>query len=297
MYKHIAKNKAKSVALLIASIVILVVIGYAVGFYYGYSYEALVLALIIALGLNLISYFSGDKVALWTAGAKPIAKEQNAYVYNIVENLCITAGVPTPKIYIIEDPNINAFATGRKPEVASIALTTGAVQKLENEELEGVVAHELAHIKNYDIRFMMLVVVTVGAIALLSHFFIRGRLFGFGRNRNNNSGRAGSILMIIGIIFIVLSPIIGELIKLAVSRKREFLADASAGLLTRYPQGLASALEKIEQHNTKPMKTASRATAHLYIANPFGGKVKKLFSTHPPVKKRVEALNKMGKNL
>lgn len=278
------------------SIALVIALGYIIGYVYGYGYEGLTIAILIALGINLISYFAGDKVALWSTGAQPITKEQNPYVYNLVENLCITVGMPVPKIYLINDPTMNAFATGRKPEKASIALTQGIIDNLENEELEGVIAHELSHIKNYDIRFMMIVVVTIGAIVLLSHFFLRGRLFGFGRSRDRSGGQIGAILMIVGIVLAILSPIIGELIKLAVSRKREYLADASGALLTRYPEGLAKALEKISQANTQPLRSANKATAHLFIANPFGNKVKGLFSTHPPTEKRVSALRKMAVN-
>lgn len=296
MYKHVAKNKIRSVLLLMISIAIIIALGYVIGSVYGYSYEGLTIAILIALGLNLLSYFAGDKIALWSTGAKPVTKEEIPYVYNLVENLCITSGMPLPKIYVIDDQTLNAFATGRKPELASIALTRGIIEKLENEELEGVIAHELSHIKNYDIRFMMIVVISVGVITLLANFFIRGRLFGFGRSRDRNSGQIGAILMVIGIVLAILSPLIGELIKLAVSRKREYLADASGALLTRYPEGLAKALEKISQFNTSSLAGASQATAHLFIANPFGNRARGLFSTHPPVEKRVQALRQMATN-
>jgi heat shock protein HtpX len=210
----------------------------------------------------------------------------------MVENLAITAGVPTPRVYIIPSQSLNAFATGRDPEHAAIALTTGIVEKLENEELEGVVAHELSHIKNYDIRLMTLVVVLVGTIVLLSDYMFRwGFIFG-GRSRNSQAGRWIAIL---GLVLLLISPIIAELIRLAVSRKREFLADASGALLTRYPEGLAKALEKISA--AQPMEQPSRATAHLFIASPFGGKSKtgflRLFSTHPPAVERIAALREM----
>lgn len=259
------------------------------------SYAGLTMAIIISFGMTAISYFSGDKIALATSGAKQITKEQNRYLYNMTENLCIASGMPIPKIYIIEDNAINAFATGRKPELSSIAVTRGAIEKLENEELEGVLAHELSHIKNYDIRFMTLVAVMVGSIAILSNIFLRSRWFGFGgRNNDRENNQFGAIFMVIGIILAILSPLIAELIKLAISRKREYLADASGSLLTRYPEGLANALEKIAKQK-KPLKKASTATAHLFIANPFSGeKVSKLFSTHPPVEERIKRLREMG---
>ena len=268
--------------------------GWVIGQISNAGYAGVVIAAIIALFMSLSGYYSGDKMALWSAGAKEIKKTDNPYVYNMVENLCITAGVPAPKVYIINDSSPNAFATGRDPKHASIALTTGIIDKLENEELEGVIAHELSHIKNYDIRLMTLVVVLVGIVSLLAHWFLRFNLMG-GRSRNNKQGSVGTILLIIGLVLMILSPIIAQLIKLAISRKREFLADASASLLTRYPEGLAKALEKISQNN-QPLKKANGATAHLYIASPFGAKkniTSKLFSTHPPIKERVNALRKM----
>lgn len=265
-----------------------------------YGYSPIVIAVIIAILMTSISYFSGDKVALTTAGAKgPIQKNDNPYVYRMVENLCITAGLPMPKVYIIPDQAMNAFATGRNPQHASIALTEGIIDKLENEELEGVIAHELSHIKNYDIRIMMVVIVLVGIIALLADWMIRIQWYSGGRKRSSSSsgGQLGMILLVVGIILAILSPVLAELIKLAISRKREFLADASGSLLTRYPEGLASALEKIS-HQPQVLKRANNATAHLYIANPFGAKakkgLKKLWSTHPPIQERISALRSMA---
>lgn len=264
----------------------------------GRTYTGLTIAILFSLGMAAISYFSGDKIALSVSGAKPIAHDENKYIYHLVENLCITAGVPMPKIYLIEDPAINAFATGRNPKNASIAVTRGAIEKLTNEELEGVVAHELSHIKNYDIRFMMLVAVMVGAITIMADFMLRsGGLFRGGKSNDREGGsQLFAILMIVGIILAILSPFIAELIKLAISRKREYLADASGALLTRYPDGLASALEKIANENM-PMRKASTATAHMFISNPFKGGRKKfasLFSTHPPVEERIRKLRTMG---
>ena len=262
-----------------------------------YGYTPLIIAVIISIMMSIISYFSGDKVALASSGAKgPIKKSDNPYVYRMVENLCITAGLPMPKIYIIPDKAMNAFATGRDPKHASIALTQGIIDGLENEELEGVIAHELSHIKNYDIRMMMIVVVLVGVIALLADWMIRIRWFGGGRKSRNSSKMQGFFILI-GIILAILSPLIAQLIKLAISRKREFLADASGSLMTRYPEGLARALEKISI-NAKPLDRASNATAHLFIANPFGTRaktgIKKLFSTHPPVEERIAKLRAMA---
>lgn len=296
IYTEIAKNKRKSYLLIASFIIVIGLIGWVIGQLSDYGYGGLIIAIIIAVFMALIGYYSGDKVALWTAGAQPIAKEENTYVYNIVENLCITAGLPVPKIYIINDPAINAFATGRDPKHASIAITTGAIQKLENEGLEGVVAHELSHIKNYDIRLMTLVIICVGIIALLSNWFFRVRFFG-GRRDSRGGGQLQLILFFVGLILLIFAPIIGQLIKFAVSRKREFLADASGALLTRYPEGLARALEKIAADN-EPMLRTNNATAHLYIASPFGAKATKglarLFSTHPPIEERIAELRKMA---
>ncbi|MDO8509901.1 MAG: M48 family metallopeptidase [bacterium] len=296
MYSQIDSNKRKSLFLITVFIALVFAVGYvfdrANG---GDGYGGLMLGGTISFFMTMISYFQGDKIALWNTGAKQITHEENKYVWNLVENLCITSGTPVPKIYIINDPAINAFATGRKPETASIAITTGAIEKLENEELEGVLAHELSHIKNFDIRFMMLVAVLVGCVSIMAQIFLRsGHFFGGGRRRNGDSGNIGAIFAIIGIVLAILSPLIAELIKLAISRRREYLADASGALLTRYPEGLAKALEKIAAEN-QPMQNASQATAHLFIANPFGGKkMKNLFSTHPPVEDRIKQLRTMG---
>lgn len=296
IYTEIAQNKRKSLLMIALFIIVIGLIGWAFGELTEYGYSGLIIAIIIAILMSLVGYYSGDKIALWTAGAQPIAKDQNPYVYRIVENLCITAGLPLPKIYIINDNAINAFATGRDPQHASIAITTGAIQKLENEELEGVIAHEISHVKNYDIRLMTIVIICVGIVALLSNWFFRVSFFGRG-NRNRGGGQLGIFLMIFGLILLIFAPLIGQLIKFAVSRKREYLADASGSLLTRYPEGLAKALEKIAAENQKMIRT-NNATAHLYIANPFGAKtvkgLAKLFSTHPPIEERIAALRKMG---
>jgi len=292
MYKEIESNKRNSIILMMVFIAVLITIGFGLDYFWGEgSYSIVWLAIIISLFMTSISYFQGDKIALASAGAKKMTKEENTYVHRLVENLCITAGLPMPQIYIIEDPAINAFATGREPKKSSIAITRGAIKKLENEELEGVIAHELSHIKNYDIRFMTVVAVLVGSIVLISDIFIRSQIFG-SRRRKNSKG--GSLFLIIGVILAILSPIIMEIIKLAISRKREYLADASASLLTRYPQGLASALEKIKNENLKLIKS-SKAIAPLFISSPFNKKSKKnfWFSTHPPIENRIAKLKGM----
>lgn len=297
MYNQIDSNKRKTVLLVGIFIIFVLLIGWAFGEYSGDRYFGLATAGVISIVMSIGGYFKGDKIALAASGAKgPMSSSDNPYVYRLVENLAITAGLPMPKVYIINDQAINAFATGRNPRHASIALTTGSLEKLENEELEGVIAHELSHIKNYDILLMTIILVLVGLVALLSDWFIRIQFWGGGRKReNNNSGQAQIIFLVIGMVLLVLSPIIGKIIQLAISRKREFLADASGSLLTRYPEGLAKALEKIAAESM-PMKRSNNATAHLFFSSPFGRTkhlMSNLFATHPPINDRVAALRKM----
>jgi heat shock protein HtpX len=235
-YQEISSNKRKSIFLIIIFTIFILGIGYLLG-----SEETILFAVAISIIMTLISYFQGDKIALYTSGAQAITKEQNPRLYRIVENLSIAGGMPEPKVYIMPDTAINAFATGRSPQKASIAVTEGALNKLEDTELEGVIAHELSHVKNFDTRFMMLVAVLVGTVAILSRLLLRFP----GRVRiKNDKNNVGLILFVGGIVLAILAPIIGQLIKLAISRKREYLADASGALLTRYPEGLAKALEK-----------------------------------------------------
>ncbi len=251
-------------------------------------------ALIMAGVMNFISYFWSDKIVLGVSGAKQIEKKDSPELFRIIENLSIAAGLPTPKVYIIDDSATNAFATGRDPKHASIAFTKGILEKLNKQELEGVAAHELSHVGNRDTLVMAVVSVLVGTIALLSDFFMRSLWFGGNRDSDNkNSG----FMMIIAIIAAILAPIVATLIQLAVSRRREFLADASGVLLTRYPQGLASALQKIAS-DKEPLEVANRGTAHLYIVNPLKGNDARemlagLFNTHPPIEERIKALHEM----
>jgi len=293
MYNQIIANKRKTNLLIVLFVVCIIGFGYVFGSVSGYGWYGIFPAAIISISMALVSYYSGDKVALAVSGAKEIRKEDNPYVYRMVENLSITNGMPMPKVHIIQDQAINAFATGRDPQHASIAITQGAIQKLENEELEGVIAHELSHVHNYDIRVMTIVVVLVGVIALLSNWMLHVNMLGNNRDREKSPH---PIFLVIGIVLMIIAPIVAELIKLAVSRKREFLADASGALLTRYPEGLARALEKIATEGAS-MAHASEATAHLYFANPFGRSrqwLTKLFSTHPPIEERVKALRSMS---
>ena len=296
MYSQITSNKRKSVILLLVFVVVVLGFGWLIGEYYqgGLGFEGVTIAGIISIFMSLGSYFHGDKLALATSGAKNITVQTNPYVFRMVENLAITAGIPCPKVYIIEDQAINAFATGRNPQHASIAVTTGAIEKLKNEELEGVLAHELSHVKNYDILVMTLVIVLVGTVALLSDWMFRGSMF---RSRERSGREGNQLIAVLAIVAIILAPIISQLIKLAVSRKREYLADASGALLTRYPEGLANALEKIRTE-PKAMDRANHATAHLFLSDPFrkqiSKKVSNLWSTHPPLEDRIKALHEMG---
>lgn len=263
----------------------------------------LYIAVIFSVLMSFASYWWSDKIVLAMSGAKELNHDSNREVYHLVENLCITAGLPMPKIYMIKDGAPNAFATGRDAKHGVICLTSGIIQKLEKTELEGVIAHELSHIGNKDILLSTVVVILVGFVALMADWFRQWAFWGRRGSDNEESGQLRIILIILAIVLSILAPIAAVLIQLAISRKREFLADASGALLTRYPDGLARALEKISADQT-PLKEANRATAHLYIANPFpakggsasGGKgknVSKLFMTHPPIEERVKALRGM----
>lgn len=270
---------------------LVIAIGFAISWYFD-SPIILYVAIAFALLMNIGSYWFSDKIVLSMTGARPVKKEENRELWNIVENLSITAGLPMPKIYIVEDLAPNAFATGRNSEHAVVAVTSGLLSILERNELEGVIAHELSHIGNRDMLVMTVAVVLAGFIAILADIFMRVTLFGGGGDRNKSP-----VFLIIAIVGIILAPIAAQLIQLAVSRKREYLADASGALLTRYPEGLASALAKIGQYS-RPMRRASHATAHLFISDPYGGdkkrslaqKIGNLFLTHPPIAERIKAL-------
>lgn len=300
MYAEIAANKRKTWFLIFLFSIIVVLLTVVFGVYAGLPPEmALIFGVVFSVVYSLISYYVGDKATLATAGAKPIEKRDHFELYTTVENLAITAGLPTPKIYLIDDPSPNAFATGRDPHHASVAITTGLLKVLNKQELQGVMAHEISHIKNYDIRVMTVVVILVGLIVLLSDIMLRIGFYS-GGNRSKNNGQAAIVFLVVAIIAAILAPLIAQVIKLAVSRSREYLADASASLITRYPAGLAGALEKIRDHGGK-MKRANHATAHLFISSPFGsrkgekvGFFNRMFSTHPPINERIEKLRSMG---
>lgn len=278
-------------------LIFIIALGFLFSRILGNSY-ILYFAVVFSFLASFFSYWYSDKVVLAMTRAKPIVKADNPELYRLVENLCIASGMPLPRIYVLPENQPNAFATGRNEKHAIVAVTAGLLQRLERPELEGVIAHELSHIKNKDMLVQTVAVVLAGMIAIASNLFLRLTFFGgMGRRRNDRGGQAGAILMVLGLVAAILAPIAASMIKLAVSRKREFLADASGALLTRYPEGLASALEKISQDPT-PMQRASNSTAHLFIASPFRGKQNqswftKLFLTHPPAQERIKALRGM----
>lgn len=293
VYSHISSNIYKTWILISAFLVFIVFLGW----FFSQMFQnqiILYFAIFFAFVQSFLSYWYSDKITTFLVGAKPLEKKDNPLVYRLVENLCIASGLPMPKIYVAEEKQMNAFATGRDEKHAAIVLNRGLIEKLEDEELEGVIAHELSHIKNKDILLGSVVVVLVSVVAILSDYFLR--LLWWQRvNERDERNNFQAILFLLAIFVAVLAPIIATLIQFAISRKREFLADASAALLTRYPEGLARALEKISQDNT-PLKRESLATAHLYIANPFKKKnwLLNLFSTHPPVEERIKALREMA---
>lgn len=297
IYSAISSNKNKTWLIMLLFVLIITTIVYvfskALGYGIGFAGIALVIAGITSIG----SYYYSDKIILATTGAKELKKQDNPELFHIVENLAIGDGVPMPKIYITNDLSPNAFATGRDPKHAIVCVTTGILPLLNKAELEGVIAHELSHVKNYDIRLMGIVAVLVGFVAILSNLFTNQLWFGGFRSKDDRGGGIQGIFLIIGIILAILSPIAATLIQLAISRKREFLADASGALLTRYPDALADALEKISK-DPNPTRSASNATAHLYITNPFKGKSSgqwfaSLFDTHPPISERIKILRAM----
>ncbi len=288
-FDAIEQNKRNSILLVAAVVFIFLVLVWVISEIFEYGVCGYLMGFVFLLFYLLGAYYAGDKVILALSGAKEIRHEDNPYIYNVVEGLAIAAGIPKPKVYLINDPFPNAFATGRDPQHSAIAVTSGLLETMKKEELAGVLAHEISHIANYDIRFMMLTVVLVGAIGLLSDFFLRL----FSRGRVNRGGRKGSggILVIVGLVFIVLAPLAAYFVRMAISREREYLADANAAQITRYPEGLARALEKIKNYPGK-MQNASSVTASLYIADPFKSAAG-LFATHPPIDERVARLRKM----
>ncbi len=293
LYTHQDQNIRKTWVLMTLFLVSVIGIGWAFSFVLDNVF-ILYVAVAVSILMNIWSYWYSDKIVLAIAGGKQVSREAYPDLWNITENLAITAGLPMPKLYLIHDDAPNAFATGRDKTHAAVAVTTGLLSMLDRSEIEGVIAHELAHIGNRDILLTTIVVILVGFVTLLSDFFLRMTFYGHGGGRDRD-GRVQMILLLIGIVLAIVAPLVAMVIQLAISRKREFLADASGALLTRYPEGLARALEKIFSY-TQDLKRANHATAHLYIANPFNsqksrrGFFTKLFMTHPPVEERIAAL-------
>jgi heat shock protein HtpX len=302
MNQLIAANKRNSWLIMSLMFLVLVILGVAIGLAFSQAepYGGLVGAVVagvIAFCVSLFGFFSGDSAILSMSGAKEIQHADNPQLFNVVEEMSIAAGLPMPKVYVIDDGSPNAFATGRDPAHASITVTTGLLAKLRRDELQGVVAHEMSHIRNYDIRFAMLMAILVGTIVLISDAFVRSlRMGGRIRSKGKGGGAAVLVIMLIAILFAIVAPILAKLIQLAVSRQREYLADASGAELTRYPEGLASALEKISR-DTDPLDEANRATAHLYIVNPVmrleDRTGESAWDSHPPIQERIKRLREM----
>ncbi len=298
VYDRVGQNRRNTFFLLVLFVALVAGTAIAVGIILGMPYPYAPVLIIPVLIFAIFSYYSSSRVALVISQARPVTKEQEPELYRIVENLCIGSGLPMPEVYVIDDGSPNAFATGRDPQHAAIAVTTGLLEKLDKLELEGVIAHELSHIGNYDIRVMTIVVVLVGLVALMADFALRLTFFGAGRRRSSRGRGGGSAVLIIYAIALlgaILAPIAAQMIRFAISRQREYLADASAALLTRYPEGLARALEKISA-DPDPLEVANKATAHLYINNPLHEHksfLNNLFTTHPPIAERVRLLRAM----
>ncbi|MFH2085607.1 MAG: M48 family metallopeptidase [bacterium] len=298
IYEQIDSNKRRSWAIIAFFVVFVTAFGYFFTYLYNYDWTFLLFALLVSGVGSWISYYNSDTIALSLAGAHQVTRKTHPQYLNIVDNLARVARIPTPKTYVIDSPAYNAFATGRDPDHAAIAVTQGLLNNMNRTEIEGAVAHELSHIRNYDTRLMTIVAILVGSIAMVLNWSWRLSWHRGGGDRDNNSG-GNAIVMVIGIIFIILSPIIAQLIQLTISRRREFFADAAGVMLTRQPSGLIGALKKIAAHESVTLETANTATAHLYIDDPVttethGSWMTNLFSTHPPIIDRIKALEGKG---
>ena len=302
MYEQISANKWKSGLMLFIFVVFVLGLGYVIGVVWGgstrpyYGLAGLAIAFVVASVMAFLSYYKSDSIALAVSGARPLREGEFIRYRNAVQGLAIAAGLPTPRIYVIEDESMNAFATGRNPENSAIAATTGLLNAMDDLELQGVIAHEMSHIKNYDILLQTITIVLAGTVVLISEIFLRSLWF---RDEGGDSGMVGLIFLLIGIVLAILAPFIAYAIKFWISRKREYLADANGALLTRYPPGLAGALRKISGE-TRPLRRANNATSHLYIAQPLKGKRgervsrSRLFDTHPPIEERIRRLDQMS---
>ncbi|MFH0831176.1 MAG: M48 family metallopeptidase [Parcubacteria group bacterium] len=297
VYTHIRANKFKSLVMVVVTLLFVLAIGVVFAYAADYGPAAIILAALVGVPMTLVGYFASDKIALTVNGAHKVELENNRDLFNLVENVAITAGLPTPQIYIIPDPAPNAFATGREPRKASIALTSGLLERLDKPELEGVVAHELAHVGDYDTRYMTIVAVMTGLIVLMSEFFLRFSWYGGGRRRGSRDNQAGTVLFLVGLAVAILAPIVATLTRLAISRKREALADAKGAEITRQPEKLADALIKISKFD-QPARFANAATAPLYFADVSHLKgssyLSRILADHPPVEERVKKLYGMA---
>ncbi len=295
-YHEVSVSKRKSYFLMLAFFMLVVALGWVIGMTYGAAYYGLALAALIAGVMTIISFFSGDRVILALSRARPVSKDSHPQLYNVVEEMKIAAGLTRmPRIYLIDDTAPNAFATGKDPDHASIAVTRGLLEKLNREELQGVIGHEMSHIRNYDIRFAMIAGILLGVVVLISDYFMRSMFYRGGRRRSSRKGSGGGLLVLLALVLAIVAPIFAKLLQMAISRKREFMADASSVELIRNPHGLANALRKIAA-DREPLEVANRATQHLYIVNPvksFGMKARSLFSTHPPTEARIRILESM----
>jgi len=298
LYQLIGANKAKTAVFIIAFSLLLGLVGYALGWYFRWGTGIYALFGLFIVGYNLVLYYNSDKLALAVNGAKPADQAEFQQLHNIVEEVAIAAGTPKPNVYVIDVDAPNAFATGRNPNHASIAVTRGLLAIMNREELQGVIAHELSHVRNYDILLMTIVAIIGGLLVLFRDVFLRWGLFGGGRRRDSRSGggQLGLILIVVAIAFAIISPILIALIRAAISRQREYLADASGALIVRNPYGLSSALRKLGTYQGK-LRTASAATAHMFISNPFGkdhGTSMNLFASHPPLEERIQRLEQLA---
>jgi heat shock protein HtpX len=295
MYEAVERNIRNTWLLFAAFVLVVLSLGYVFSQALDYGYAGVVVAAVVATAGAWGSYYYSDRLVLAISRAREAPRDQYPYLYNTVEGLAIAAGIPAPRVYLIDDTAPNAFATGRDPEHAAIAVTTGLLEKLDRLELEGVVAHEMAHVKNYDVRLATAATVLVGIVIMLSDFFQRSMWWGR-RRGGRDSDRGGGILVLIGLALAILAPLFAQLLRLAISRNREYLADSSAAMLSRYPEGLATALEKISA-DPEPLEVANKATAHMYIVNPlreWGGWANSLFNTHPPADERIRRLREMS---
>lgn len=298
-YQLVAQNKQKSLVIIAMFVAFIIAAVYVMVRGFGYGLDLVGWALVFSGLISFSSYYFSDSIILSLSSARPATREEFFDFYTVTENLCSSQKLPLPKLYVIDDSAMNAFATGRDPQHAALCATTGLLNRLNRSEIEGVIAHELSHVKNYDIRLMSIVTVLVGLIALLADWMLRMTYWGGGRRRDREGGQLQIIFFAVGLILALLSPLIAQLIQLAISRKREFLADASGVAMTKNPEGLIHALEKLDQ-DEEPLEAANKATAHLYITNPLknvGGAVSlfaKLFATHPPIAERIQALTSIA---